>query len=54
MTPQMTVQVQSILDLQKTPSNKQLVSALALVNQLIGIDAYVAKHVIAHLQSILK
>jgi hypothetical protein len=53
MTPQLYKEIQDVLKETKS-TNKYLVRALALVNQLIGIDAYVAKHVIAHLQSILK
>jgi len=54
MTPQLAVQVQNILDLQKPPSNKQLADAFEVVAVLLNQDIYVAKHVLSHLRSILK
>ena len=54
MTPQLTVQVQNILDLQKTPANKQLADAFEVVAVLLNQDIFVAKHVLNHLVDLLK
>jgi hypothetical protein len=54
MSPALSKAVQDVLDQSTIHNNKSLIRSLELVTQLINHDAYVAKHVVEHLVTLLK